>query len=124
MLTIDKAKDFALDWIHSWNSHDLNSIMGHYSDTIEFHSPLILLLKFNATGIINSKKDLAKYFTMGLAAYPDLNFKLHNVFTGVNTVTVYYTSLNGRMAAEVFELNDKRKAQKVFCNYSNNFSLY
>lgn len=124
MLTLDQAKDFALDWIHSWNSHDINSIMEHYSDTIAFHSPLILLLNFNASGVIKSKKDLMKYFKIGLDAYPDLRFKLHNVFTGVNTITVYYTSVNGRMAAEVFQLNSEGKAQKIFCNYSNNSSLY
>lgn len=124
MITIEIAKDFALEWIHSWNSHDLNSIMEHYDSNIEFHSPFIPLLKFNDTGIINSKVELKKYFKIGLDAYPELRFKLHNVFTGLDTITVYYTSVNGRMAAEVFHLNDKHKAVKVFCNYSNNSSIY
>ena len=124
MITIDQAKEFALNWIHSWNSHDLNSILEHYDSKIEFHSPLIPLLKFNETGVIKSKTELKKYFKIGLDTYPELSFKFHNVFTGVNTITVYYTSVNGRMATEVFELNDKRKATKVFCNYSNNSSLY
>ena len=124
MITAIQAKDFALDWIHSWNSHDLNSIMEHYDNKIEFHSPLIPLLKFNDTGIIKSKEELAKYFKIGLDAYPDLRFKLHNVFTGINTVTVYYASVNKRMTAEVFHLNRKGKATKVLCNYSNNSSIY
>ncbi len=124
MITATQAKDFALDWIHSWNSHDLNSIMEHYDTKIEFHSPFIPLLKFNETGIIKSKEELAKYFKIGLDAYPDLRFKLHNVFTGINTITVYYASVNNRMAAEVFHLNKKGKATKVFCNYSNNSSIY
>lgn len=124
MITATQAEDFALDWIHSWNSHDLNSIMEHYDTKIEFHSPFIPLLKFNETGIIKSKEELAKYFKIGLDAYPDLRFKLHNIFTGINTVTVYYTSVNNRMAAEVFHLNKNGKATKVFCNYSNNLSIY
>ncbi|MBA4241428.1 MAG: nuclear transport factor 2 family protein [Sphingobacteriaceae bacterium] len=123
-MTAVQAKDFALDWIHSWNSHDLNSIMEHYDTKIEFHSPFIPLLKFNETGIIKSKEELAKYFKIGLDAYPDLRFKLHNVFTGINTITVYYASVNSRMAAEVFHLNKNGKATKVFCNYSNNSSIY
>ena len=124
MITTDTAKEFALEWINSWNSHDLNSIMEHYDDKIEFHSPFIPLLKFNDTGIIKSKADLAKYFKIGLDAYPDLKFILHNVFTGINTVTIYYTSVNKRMAAEVFSLNEQGKATKVFCNYSNDQSVY
>ena len=110
MITAIQAKYFALDWIHSWNSHDLNSIMEHYDTKIDFHSPFIPLLKFNERGIIKSKEELAKYFKIGLDAYPDLRFKLHNVFTGINTVTVYYTSVNKRIAAEVFHLNKKRQS--------------
>ena len=124
MITENQAKDFASEWIRSWNSHNLNSIMEHYADDIEFYSPFIPLLKFNDTGLISSKGDLEKYFKIGLDAYPDLNFKLHNVFTGVDTITIYYTSVNGRMAAEVFRLNARGKATKVFCNYSNNKSSY
>lgn len=124
MIIADAAKKFALEWINSWNSHNLNSIMEHYDDKIEFHSPFIPLLKFNDTGIIKSKADLAKYFKIGLDAYPDLKFKLHNVFTGINTITIYYTSVNNRMAAEVFLLNKQGKATKVFCNYSTDPSIY
>ncbi|MGZ3902362.1 MAG: nuclear transport factor 2 family protein [Bacteroidia bacterium] len=124
MLTTEKANRFALDWIQSWNKHNLNSILEHYSEDVEFYSPFIPLLKFNETGRINSKSDLAKYFKIGLDAYPDLTFRLHNVFTGIDTVTIYYTSVNGRMAAEVFQLNENGKAAKVFCNYSSNKSTY
>lgn len=124
MITAESATDFAKDWIRSWNSHDLNAIMEHYANDIEFCSPFIPLLKFNESGIITSRDDLRNYFKIGLGAYPDLKFKLHNVFTGVNTVTIYYTSVNGRMAAEVFQLNNNGKAEKVFCNYSSNPSVY
>lgn len=124
MITAEEAHDFAKDWIQSWNSHDLNAIMEHYADNIEFYSPFIPLLKFNDAGIITSRDDLKKYFKMGLDAYPDLKFRLHNVFTGVSTVAIYYASVNGRMAAEVFQLNDNSKAEKVFCNYSGHPSVY
>lgn len=124
MITTETGQNFAIEWIKSWNSHDMNSIMEHYDNEIEFYSPFIPLLKFNDTGLIRSKADLAKYFKIGLDAYPDLEFKLHNVFTGINTVIVYYTSVNNRMAAEVFHLNKQGKVTKVFCNYSNVQSLY
>lgn len=124
MIAQNEAKEFALDWIHSWNSHNLKEIMKHYDDSVEFHSPFILLLNFNETGIITSKKELESYFKIGLDTYPELTFKLHNVFTGIDTVTIYYTSVNNRKAAEVFHLNSNGKASKVFCNYSSVESLY
>lgn len=118
MTTDEKAKNFAEEWIKAWNDHNLDAILSHYSDQIEFYSPFIPLLKFNETGLITSKTELKRYFEIGLNAYPDLHFKLHNFFTGIDTVVLYYTSVNGRLAAEVFQLNEEGKAVKVFCNYA------
>ena len=119
MITNEKAEQFAEEWIKAWNQHDLNAILSHYSDQIEFYSPFIPLLKFNETGVITNKADLKRYFEIGLNAYSDLQFTLHNFFTGIDTVVLYYTSVNGRLAAEVFQLNEEGKAIKVFCNYSS-----
>ncbi len=123
-MTEEQAKKFTEQWIHSWNSHDLNAILEHYSDNIEFYSPMIALLKFNEKGLITNKKELREYFQIGLNAYPNLQFQLHNFFTGVTTLVIYYTSVNGRMATEVFEMNDEGKANRVFCNYTLNKSEY
>jgi len=113
------AKQFAEEWIDSWNNHDLERILAHYVDDIEFYSPFIPLLKFNDTGLITNKSDLKKYFEIGLNAYPDLHFKFQNYLVGIDTIVLYYQSVNGRMAAEVFQLNAQGKAVKVFCNYSD-----
>jgi hypothetical protein len=119
MLTNEMAKKFVKDWIQSFNSHQIEEILSHYDDEFELYSPVIPLLNFNAEGVIRTKIDLKKYFEIGLNTYPNLHFKLHNYFVGINTVVIYYTSVNNRMAAEVFRLNDKGKATKVYCNYSN-----
>lgn len=112
------ANHFAAAWIEAWNKHNINEILSHYADDVQFYSPFIKLLKFNETGVITNKTDLKKYFEIGLNAYPDLHFQFHHCFTGINTLVIYYTSVNGRLAAEVFELNEEGKAVKVFCNYS------
>lgn len=113
------ADKFAEEWIAAWNSHDIEQIMTHYDEQIEFHSPFIQLLKFNDTGTITSKQQLRAYFEIGLKAYPDLHFKFHHCFIGINTLVLYYTSVNHQLAAEVFELNESGKAIKVYCNYTN-----
>ena len=118
-MTQETAKQFANEWVNAWNNHDINLIMEHYSEKIEFHSPLIALLKYNDTSIITSKEDLKNYFSIGLSTYPNLKFTLHNVFVGINTLVIYYSSINNRIAAEVFKLNESNKAIKVFCNYSS-----
>ena len=113
----ETSKIFAEEWISSWNNHDIDAIMSHYADQIEFRSPFIPLLKFNETGIITNKTDLQKYFEIGLKTYPDLHFTFHHLFTGLDTLVIYYTSVNGRQALEVFEFNGAGKVIKVYCNY-------
>ncbi len=34
------AQAFAEDWIASWNSHDMERILAHYTDDFEMSSPL------------------------------------------------------------------------------------
>jgi hypothetical protein len=123
-MTEDEAKKFAEEWINSWNKHDLNSILEHYADELEYFSPVIRLLGFNCTGRITNKTDLEKYFRIGLNTYPDLHFHLHNYFAGINTVVLYYTSVNGKIVAEVSELTSNGKAVKVYCNYTQKKSAY
>lgn len=120
----EEARQFAYNWIAAWNAHDLHSILEHYADELEFYSPIIIQLDFNDSGCITNKKDLSDYFQAGLNAYPDLHFKLHNFFAGVNTIVIYYTSVNGRMATEVFQTDGSGRATRVFCNYTTNPSQY
>jgi hypothetical protein len=117
-MTNQIAEKFVHDWLEAFNTHNIDAILDHYADDIRFYSPLIPLLKFNEEGVIENKTDLKKYFERGLTTYPDLHFKLHNFFVGINTVVIHYTSVGGRVAVEVFQLNDVNKAVLVFCNYS------
>ena len=117
MLTEKQAHNFANDWIASWNAHDLNRVMSHYDDDVEYFSMFLLKLTDNKTGKLQGKDDLRDYLAKGLAAYPRLNFKLINVFLGVASVTLQYKSVNNMVAAEVFEINDNGLASRVQCHY-------
>src|SRR2546428_9609935 len=54
---IDKkfAEHFARDWIDSWNSHDLDRILAHYSDQFEMSSPVIIQIAGEPSGTLNGK---------------------------------------------------------------------
>lgn len=115
----ERANQFAQEWIEAWNSHDLNRILSHYAEPLEFYSPFISLLQFNATGKITNKNDLYHYFKKGLENYPDLHFDLHHCLAGVSSFVLYYTSVKDRLAAEVFELNEQGLAFRIHCHYTN-----
>jgi predicted ester cyclase len=117
MITQQKAHQIAREWIEGWNSHDLDAIVSHYADGVEFTSPFVVKLLNNPSGTIKGKEALRSYFERALAAYPDLKFDLIQVLTGVDSVTVYYRSVNEMMAAEVMALNSNGEIVRVMAHY-------
>lgn len=122
MIDQEKAHLIAKDWIESWNSHDIDSIMSHYSEDIEFTSPFVIKLIGDENGIIAGKEQLREYFLKGLSAYPDLKFELLNVLLGVQSITLYYISVNNLRAAEVMHINSEGEISKVTAHYSESSS--
>lgn len=112
------AEVFAEEWIAAWNSHDLNAILPHYTEDVQFTSPFIVRLMNEPTGTIQGKDKLRPYFEKGLQAYPELKFELMQVLEGVSSVTLYYKSVKGLMSAEVMFLNEKGLIQRVAAHYS------
>ncbi len=51
MLENNFAEHFAADWIDSWNSHDLERILSHYTDDFEMASPVIIKVAGEPSGI-------------------------------------------------------------------------
>ena len=111
------STEFAHEWIEAWNSHDLERIMTHYADEVDFTSPVILRLLGIADGRIKGKADLKAYFKKGLEAYPDLHFELQHVLDGMNSVTLVYKSINNTLSAELMELDSEGKACRVKAHY-------
>lgn len=118
MITEIEAEEFASEWIASWNAHDLDRIMAHYDDDVEYLSMFVSRLTGDETGRIRGKQHVREYLSKGLAAYPDLHFKIINVFVGVSSITLHYESVNSLIAAEVFEMNSDRRAKRVLCHYT------
>lgn len=117
-MTNEQLNRFAADWIGAWNSHNLDTIMEHYSDDIEFYSPLIQQVGVNAEGRITNKPDLRNYFSIGLQKYPDLKFELYHTLKGVHSLVLFYKSINNKYASEYMELNNQGKITVVKAHYT------
>jgi len=117
-MTQEQATAFAQEWVDSWNAHDLNRIMAHYAEELDFRSPLIQQLGADASGTLRTKTALRAYFATGLDRYPDLRFDLQQVLPGVHSVVLYYRSVNDWPAAEYMELNDQGQVQRVRAHYA------
>lgn len=117
MVSQQKANQIAQDWIQAWNLHDLEAILSHYADDIEFTSPFVVKLLGNPNGTIRGKESLRDYFAKGLATYPELKFELLQVLVGVESLTIYYRSVKELLAAEVMILNSEDAIVKVIAHY-------
>jgi ketosteroid isomerase-like protein len=124
MISMETANHVAQSWIDAWDAHDLDAIMEHYADDVEFWSPLIVKRLGIASGKLTGKPALRDYFARGLAAIPDLHFTLLQVLPGVDSVTVYYRNQNGAEVAEVTVLAADHRAVMVRVHYSPSSSVW
>lgn len=118
MISQEKAAQIAKDWIDSWNRRDLDSIMSHYAEEIELTSPIVIKLLGDESGTVRGKDALRGYFEKGLAVHPDLRFEMIEVFTGVNSIVLYYKRRNGPPGAEMMVLNREDKIERVIAHYN------
>jgi ketosteroid isomerase-like protein len=112
------AKEFAREWITSWNSHDLEDILSHYSDDIEITTPMIKLAAGIESGSLKGKEQVADYWRKALQRVPDLHFELIEVTEGVGCVALYYKSIMNKMAIEVMFFNEQGKVNRMYAMYT------
>jgi hypothetical protein len=113
-----EARQFAGEWVQAWNAHDLEQILAHYAEDVQFTSPFIVKLLGEQSGTIVGKDDLWVYFEKGLDAYPELRFELINVLVGIDSVTLYYRSVRSMLAAEVMRFDESGKVARATAHYS------
>ncbi len=110
------AEAFSNHWIESWNSHNLEAILSHYTDDFEMHSPIIAERMGVQEGKLTGKVAVSEYWSIGLSATPKLHFELIKVFVGVGSLVIYYKGRRG-LASEVFYFNGQGKVYMVVAHY-------
>ena len=111
------AISLAQAWIAAWNRHDLDAIVQHYASNMEFTSPFVQALSEESSGTIHGRDPLRAHFQKGLQAYPDLRFELLCTLTGVDSMLLYYRSVNGLLAAEMMTVNGDGQIETVRVHY-------
>ncbi|MCB9895272.1 MAG: nuclear transport factor 2 family protein [Planctomycetes bacterium] len=115
-LTPEQADAFAKHHVETWNSHDLDAILGLYTDDVEFISPLAA--KLTGSAHVVGKPAARAYFEAGLAKYPDLSFRLLETLVGAESITLMFYGAGERLVAEVLFLDDDGKIRKVLAHYA------
>lgn len=113
----DAARAFAADWIAAWNAHDLERILDHYADDVEFASPYVVQIGGEPSGRLTGKQALRSYWAKGLAMLPDLHFTLIETLVGIGAVTLVYRGHRGSVA-ETFHFDDAGRVSSATACYA------
>jgi ketosteroid isomerase-like protein len=123
LLTGEEADAFVADWMAAWNSHDLDRILGHYADDVEYYSPFIAQMAepgaAGADGRLVGKDAVRGYFAAALARFATLHFDppVH-VAVGAGSISFVYGSVNNLTAVETLVFAPgSRVVARAHCHY-------
>lgn len=105
-MTATSPSEFANAWLTAWNDHDVEAVLGHFTDDVVFRSPVAVQLLSDSDGVIRGKAALREYWTTALAKVPDLKFELLGVYGGVDAVVIHYRNQKGGLVNEVLLFSD------------------
>ena len=115
-MEVQEREAFAKAWLNGWNERDLERIVSHYADEVEFQSPFAVHLFGDALRTIKGKKELTHYFERVLEAVPGkIEFEFLGVFHGVDTLVVHFQSKQFN-CAEFMELNRHGKVCRAMAH--------
>ena|SRR3990172_4357298 len=118
MISQEHAEQIAREWIDAFNRHDLEAVLAHYADDVEFTSPVVVELLGDPSGTVRGKQALRSYFERGLARFPNLGFELLHVLAGVDGLTLVHRGTHrDRIGAEVMRLNRLGQIDRVTVHY-------
>jgi len=112
-------RDFAMEWVQAWNSHDLERVLSHYDDSVILISPRARLVLGVDYGAVRGKPALRDYIKRALERVPDLTFTLDRVFSGVNSVVIEFHTNDGRHGAEFMDFAQDGRVARVIAHYAS-----
>ncbi|MET0551669.1 MAG: nuclear transport factor 2 family protein [Vicinamibacteria bacterium] len=96
-MTSEEARAFADRWAEAWNHRDVERVLEHFHEDVEFTSPTALSVTGVAT--VRGRTALRAYWTKALALLTSLRFTIDRVLwdpEGRELAIVYVSEIDGR----------------------------
>jgi ketosteroid isomerase-like protein len=108
-MTSNEADAFATRWAEAWNDRDIEQVLTHFHDDVEFTSPTALAVMGIPT--VRGKGALREYWTKALARLTSLRFSMDRVVwdaTRRELAIIYTAAIDGksRRVSENLRFND------------------
>jgi SnoaL-like domain len=116
--TAAEMRALAEQWIEAWNSRDLDRIMDHYAEDVEFEANTVIRRWQKADGRLRGVTELRNHFRLGLDLVPNLRFEMEDVFSAPSGYAMLYRRENGNRVLDVVELDKDGKARRVKAFYA------
>ena len=113
--TMAEARAFAAAWVAAWNAHDLDRILLHYAEDVEFRSRKAARLA--GGGTVRGKDALRAYWAKALKTQPELRFELGTVFLGHEGLSFTYRNHRGVEATETFQFGSDGRVIRAAWQY-------
>jgi len=123
ILSEREADAFVTEWMEAWNSHDLDRILEHYAEDVDYFSPFIAQMAEpdspGADGHLQGKAAVRAYFAAALEKNADLQFQPPtHVAVGAGSVCFVYTSIKNLTAVETLIFAPgSRIVARAHCHY-------
>lgn len=107
-----EALAFAQDWAVAWNHRDVQTVLDHFADQVQFTSPLAHQVVGTAT--VAGKSALADYWHQALARIQTLKFTIDSILFDPQSqrLAILYTSQTEARtvrATEIMQFNEEGK---------------
>ncbi|MFT3912318.1 MAG: nuclear transport factor 2 family protein [Ferruginibacter sp.] len=110
MNKIELNKQIALNWIDSFNEHDLEKLLNLYNDNAIHFSPKLKIRQPETNGWINGKDSLRSWWADAFDRLPSLQYHLKNLIVNDEQLLMEYqrkvTGEPDMMVAEILEINN------------------
>ena len=102
-MTNDDAQRFADRWAAAWNRRDVEAVLAHFREDVEFTSPTALAVTGVAT--VRGKVPLREYWIAALARLSSLHFTVDRVVWDQQRkeLAIIYTSVTDGKARRMSE---------------------
>jgi ketosteroid isomerase-like protein len=115
-MQIESARKLAAAWCDAWNRRDLDAIMEHYADDVEFSSSTVVKRWGITDGWLRGSSKVRENFAIGVKAH-GLHFELVDVLLGVNSVCVVHRRESSALVTDLVELDANGKGRRVTACY-------
>jgi ketosteroid isomerase-like protein len=96
-----EPNSYADQWVRAWNAHDIEAVLGHFSDDVVFTSPVAARVVPESGGVVRGKAALRDYWTTALSQQANLHFELIGVYSGESTLVINYRNHRDQLVNEV-----------------------